>query len=433
MNNKASPAIEDVKSNQLAGGGFRNLNLGFPANGAAAWAALFKTPFHAFWKILLAAFLKSIRVHTLFIFIVVFYAGAFFATASLLEVNDDISLLTWPKASIITLAVFLFAFFAVYSTCVMIFIRPDKLIKYIRRELWSNYITKERILNALPVIVFMPLFMSTFSSFKSLIPLINPFSWDPVFAKIDGIIHGGVHVWEIYHPLLGTPIITSALNFLYNIWFLIFFGVLYWQVFSLRDPRLRMQYLLSCILSWVLIGTVAASIFSSAGPCYYGRIIDGDNIYQPLMEYLSVAKESYPVWALNTQENLWESYKQSKTSLGSGISAMPSMHVSMAVLFALVGWRSNRITGIILSFYAVIIMIGSVHLGWHYAVDGYVSIIGTLFIWYFMGCYTRHIEKAAPTKDTLSKNNQCRRNQKETSIAQAQSALSLPRGGEQGR
>ncbi|MBW2186739.1 MAG: phosphatase PAP2 family protein [Deltaproteobacteria bacterium] len=60
---------------------------------------------------------------------------------------------------------------------------------------------------------------------------------------------------------------------------------------------------------------------------------------------------------------------------------MPSMHVATSTLFALLGWRSNRALGIILTIFLVIIMIGSIHLGWHYAIDGYVAIIGTWLVW----------------------------------------------------
>ncbi|MDF4804113.1 phosphatase PAP2 family protein, partial [Vibrio parahaemolyticus] len=34
--------------------------------------------------------------------------------------------------------------------------------------------------------------------------------------------------------------------------------------------------------------------------------------------------------------------------------------------------------------FAVIIQIGSVHLGWHYAVDGYASTLTTFTLWKFV-------------------------------------------------
>ncbi|MGD9665727.1 MAG: phosphatase PAP2 family protein, partial [Novosphingobium sp.] len=74
---------------------------------------------------------------------------------------------------------------------------------------------------------------------------------------------------------------------------------------------------------------------------------------------------------------------------GRGISAMPSMHVSIAVLFALVTYRISRPLCIAASVFAALIMLGSVHLAYHYAVDGYVAIIATLAIWVLAGWIER--------------------------------------------
>jgi hypothetical protein len=57
----------------------------------------------------------------------------------------------------------------------------------------------------------------------------------------------------------------------------------------------------------------------------------------------------------------------------------------MATLFALVCWRTKRWLGIIMTIYAVVIMIGSVHLAWHYVVDGYVGALGMLLVWWAVG------------------------------------------------
>ena len=53
-----------------------------------------------------------------------------------------------------------------------------------------------------------------------------------------------------------------------------------------------------------------------------------------------------------------------------------------AGLFALAAWRLNRIAGILASIFAGVIFIGSVHLGWHYAVDGYVGFALALAVWW---------------------------------------------------
>jgi hypothetical protein len=92
------------------------------------------------------------------------------------------------------------------------------------------------------------------------------------------------------------------------------------------------------------------------------------------MDYLHAANEVGVVWAVKVQDGLWQAHLAGTYDLGRGISAMPSIHVSAAVLFALLAWRVDRRLGIAFTIYAAVIMIGSVHLAWHYAIDGYLSV-----------------------------------------------------------
>ena len=328
---------------------------------------------------------KTLRVHLPFIVLVLFYSAAILIVARIYNLADKAQLKLYSKTFCMTLGTFSLLFFICHAIHVMLFVRPDRPIRYILSDLRTNYLTSERLLNALPVLLLKPIFMSAFTSFKIMIPAINPFSWDYTFAKWDAFVHGGVQPWRLLHPIFGTPLLTSTVNFFYNIWFFVMFAVLYWQVFSLRDARLRMQFFLTWALSWILLGTLVAIVFSSAGPCYYGRVVEGEDVFQPLMEYLREAQETSPVWALGAQEWLWETYESGGIGQVKGISAMPSMHISMAFLFVLVGWRTHRVVGVAFIVFAVLNIIGCVHLGWHYAIDAYPAIVCTWLIWWAIG------------------------------------------------
>jgi len=65
------------------------------------------------------------------------------------------------------------------------------------------------------------------------------------------------------------------------------------------------------------------------------------------------------------------------------------MHVSQALLFFLAMRRVSRGAGLLFGIFFIAILIGSVHLGYHYAVDGYVSIAVTGLIWALAGQYVR--------------------------------------------
>ncbi len=51
------------------------------------------------------------------------------------------------------------------------------------------------------------------------------------------------------------------------------------------------------------------------------------------------------------------------------------MHVGFAVLLALVAWSAHRGAGVAFWIFAGLTQVASVVLAWHYAIDGYVSII----------------------------------------------------------
>jgi hypothetical protein len=135
----------------------------------------------------------------------------------------------------------------------------------------------------------------------------------------------------------------------------------------------------------MILGTVLAIALSSAGPCYYGLLTGDQSPYGPLMSYLQSVNAKTPLLAVEGQNVLWQLYLERRHVPFLSISAMPSVHVAVAVLFALVGWEANRVLGLVLTVYALVVLVASVHLGWHYAVDGYFAALATAVIWIVTG------------------------------------------------
>ena len=287
--------------------------------------------------------------------------------------------------------------------------RPDRLTKHCWAKIRSQYLTAERLLPALPIIFVLPLVFTTFTNIKVLIPVVAPFSWDPFFADMDRIMHFGRQPWEWLHPLLGTPSVTKLVYVTYIVWLLYMYTVLFWQAFSLSDPFLRMRYFLTFTLSWMLIGSVGGTLLSSAGPVYFERVTGSPGDFGALMDYLQMVYEGADGGLIAVQEYLWEGYLATEGRRFGGISAMPSMHIAMVTVIALLGWSHSRLLGMLFTFFAIVILIGSVHLAWHYAVDGYAAALAVCVLWAIVGAVLRRLapllgisERAADDRKQLS-------------------------------
>ncbi|SMH28561.1 phosphatase PAP2 family protein [Mesorhizobium australicum] len=244
--------------------------------------------------------------------------------------------------------------------------------------------------------VVLALFMGSFLYNKTLIPVIRPFGWDATFLAWDTVLFGGYQPWEWLHPVLGYPAVTIVLDYLYSAWVPLVFIVWAWIAVSPNvSPDLRRQYWLAVFLAWTGIGIGMALLFSSAGPCFLPALFpDLAAPYSGLNAYLAGVTESFPLSSTMSKAFLWSSYTDVIAEPG-GISAMPSMHNAQAVLFALAGFRISRRLGLALSLYAVLIFLGSIHLAWHYAVDGIVGAIAAVAVWHIAGLASRgRAEKA---------------------------------------
>ena len=253
---------------------------------------------------------------------------------------------------------------------------------------WSGegvrFITPSRVVGVVIVAALTPFFLSTYGSWKSMIPDLQPFGWDAWISNLDRVLHLGRLPHEWLQPVLGQAPVTRTIDVLYILWLPVNGAVIVWQGWSAR-LGLRAQFFVTYFLVYILLGTALATALSAGGPCYYGDLVGPQNPYAPLMDYLGRLSAEQPIIALRVQETLWRNYTEGLNLPFVGISAMPSVHVAVAVLFAILGWRTSRWLGWAFTAYAMVILVGSVHLGWHYAADGYVSVLLVPVLWVVTG------------------------------------------------
>ncbi len=294
------------------------------------------------------------------------------------------SLLLYSNAQLAVYLNLIVAFLVCRISWIVYKHRPEHPGSFLWNDMKENHLLHKRLVHAVPVLLVLPLAVSAYTSIKALIPMIQPYAWDYQFAVWDAALHGGAQPWELLQPIVGIPRITNWIDNLYAfVWVGVLIGLKCWLTFTL-DPR-RVQLLVTFMLCWMLLGSLAAIIFSSVGPVYYGHIVAGTNPFAPLVSYLSSVGESYDLKALVAHDRLWQAYISRDLHALTGISAMPSMHLSMGVFTVLVAWRYHWALRALALAYLAVLLIGSVHLGWHYAIDGYVAILGTTLIWWAVG------------------------------------------------
>jgi hypothetical protein len=249
-----------------------------------------------------------------------------------------------------------------------------------------------------PPLLFASL-LASFNAFKQMILPLAGFGWDPMLAAADKAFFLGQDPWRITHALFGSPAATLVIDRIYHGWFVpMSLGVILCAWLSRATFRLRTQYLLSYIGVWIGIGSILAFLMPSAGPCFYEQFIGGHASYHELMQRLAAvqADTGSTLTSLSNQGMLTKLFMADKLIIGGGISAMPSVHNGLALLFALAAFRLNRIAGWVLAAYAFLIWLGSIHLGWHYALDGLVAGALTYAIWLACGRIAEKLDSPAP-------------------------------------
>jgi hypothetical protein len=204
---------------------------------------------------------------------------------------------------------------------------------------------------------------------KEMLPLAVPYWADGALAAFDRTILG-TDAWRIIPDVLVGP-----LDGLYTTWAPVkFFALL--LVLVRPASRLKAQAMFAYFLTVGLVGVSGQYLLSSGGPIFYDRLVHANQFGELAMR----TKQLAPL-AHTASEYLWQSYLAHDTSIGNGISAMPSMHVATTTWSALALSRIWPKSTIPIWGFWLIILAGSIALGWHYLSDGLVGAGGAILCW----------------------------------------------------
>jgi len=310
------------------------------------------------------------------------------------------SFVTYLKRALLSISPsILFCFFVCRIFRLCFFEKPDYIIKTLTLNMKDVLLDPRRYARMIPMLLISSLVFISFVTMKIFIPEFVPFYADPLFAKIDKFLHFGKLPSDWLAPLLEYPRIIEGLDFFYKLWYYIMFGLWGWAAWGASDNGWRRQFVLSFMLCWFFGGAILATLLSSVGPCFYGLFVEGVNPYADYMKALRYIHTSENLLALRIQDYLVELQFANNNEVRVGISAMPSLHNTLAVLFAIAGYKIHKNLGYILTIYAVLIFIGSVVLGWHYAIDGYAGLFIAFAMWKFAGWCLHHQDRILGLKE----------------------------------
>jgi PAP2 superfamily len=257
-----------------------------------------------------------------------------------------------------------------------------------------------RLLRFIVLAFTLTLFFGSFANWKSTIPLLYPgFPWDAPLESLEILVHGD-HVDRLLAPLFGSPGAIVLLDRVYHTWFYMLFGLVIWQAWGADRRHLR-QFWTAFALIWILLGILMAFGLASAGPIY-ARLDRGSTSYDDLLARLSAAEKVAPLFVRVSAWSLWEAARRPGASLGDGISAFPSLHIAIVSLATFAMWRVHPLLGLIGGSYTLLIVIGSIMLGWHYALDGEAGIVGAALIWTATGWLARRAEARSTASPTTA-------------------------------
>jgi hypothetical protein len=204
--------------------------------------------------------------------------------------------------------------------------------------------------------------MTTFMWVKPLLNYLVPFWADPALADLDRALFLGRDPWTLFGWLNSTPMAI----FYHRGWFAMMVLTLIVILAAPPSPA-KSAMMLTYFALWSVVGPVVHALLPAAGPVFYAQLGYGDRF---------AALETAPE-TTEMASYLWAVYAGEGFGPGSGISAMPSLHIATTAWMIVAVYIFARRWLIPVAAAGLLIFLLSISLGWHYALDGLAGAAAT--------------------------------------------------------
>jgi len=225
--------------------------------------------------------------------------------------------------------------------------------------------------------LIFPLFLAAYTWAKCSIPSAVGYGWEHIWADSDRWLLGR-DAWQIAHGWI-PPEMAPAWSFFYAvIWgsVLLFAGGL---IGTFASQRFCLTFFTAMMLAWFAGGFLLAYSISASGPVF-APLADPSfadrfgPLHARLVELLG--KDDLVIMS---QRYLADGFSADIAVKGGGISAMPSMHMATATIYVCAAWRTRWLS--LASLFWLLTFVGSIYLGYHYAVDTPPAVLLAVVCW----------------------------------------------------
>lgn len=205
-----------------------------------------------------------------------------------------------------------------------------------------------------------------YSNLKAMVPLVHPGLMDDIFYAMDKILFFGndPYPWIEAHS---TP---TMLTLMERSYFFFFFFIVFGMTGSYLFGSVRwFERTVAAFIIAYILGLIGYLLFPAVGPAFYNETLT----------YLQASAGNGLKTKLLTHYIDFCNNPQTATLVRfNGLAAFPSLHCAHSVLFMYYLGKKERWMPVILALPLVLLLISTVWLGWHWAVD---LIGGLVVVW----------------------------------------------------